>query len=283
MTAMKKIITVIFFLIVVQIAGYPQDVNADSGPKSILHKLDTTRHVTTLWAGTKGFADSILRKLDTTRQDTNRVLLMVDLANHYTNISPDSAFFYGYKALALARQINFPKGEVGALRYITWTHLGIGNYSDALQITLRGLKIAERNNLVNDKALFLYTMGRIYNQIKDYSKTLNLFREAKALLDSLHNSPDATSIQDDIAETYLMMNQPDSALYYSQLAHEKAVRLKRNWLEAKSLWTLARVQSKKGNHDLALAYLRQSLLVIQVHRLFTFPDRTLRLQNYISK
>jgi len=261
MTALKKIITVIFFLIVVQIAGYPQDVNADSGPKSILHKLDTTRHVTTLWAGTKGFADSILRKLDTTRQDTNRVLLMVDLANHYTNISPDSAFFYGYKALALARQINFPNGEVGALRYIIWTHLGIGNYSEALQITLRGLKIAERNNLVKSKALFLMTIGIIYNQIEDHRKALDLFREAKALLDSLHDFPDATSIQVGIAETYLMMNQPDSALYYSQSAHEKAVQLKRNWLEAISLWTLGRIQGKKGNHDLALAYLRQSLLI----------------------
>jgi signal transduction histidine kinase len=255
MTAMKKIITVIFFLIVVWSAGYAQDVDADSGAKNILRKLDTTL------AGTRGFAKSILRKLDTARQDTNRVLLMVDLANHYTNISPDSAFFYGYKALALARQINFPKGEVGALRYIIWTHLGIGNYSEALQIILRGLKIAERNNLVNSKAQFLMQIGIIYNQIEDHRKALDLFREAKALLDSLHDFPTSTSIQVGIAGTYLMMNQPDSALYYSQSAYEKAVQLKINWLEAISLWTLARVQGKKGNHDLALAYLRQSLLV----------------------
>ncbi len=234
---MKKIITTIFFLTVIQSAGYAQDVNADAGAKSILHKLDTTR------------------------QDTNRVLLMVDLANHYTNISPDSAFFYGYKALALARQINFPKGEVGALRYITWTHLGIGNYSEALQITLRGLKIAERNNLVNSKALFLMTIGRIYNQIEDHRKALDLFIEAKALLDSLHDFPSSTSIQDGIAETYLMMNQPDSALYYCQAAHEKAVQLKIDWLEGITLWALGRAQRKKGNYDLALAYLRQSLLV----------------------
>ncbi len=234
---MKKIITTIFFLTVIQSAGYAQDVNADAGAKSILHKLDTTR------------------------QDTNRVLLMVDLANHYTNISPDSAFFYGYKALAFARQINFPKGEVGALRYITWTHLGIGNYSEALQITLRGLKIAERNNLVNSKALFLMTIGRIYNQIEDHRKALDLFIEAKALLDSLHDFPSSTSIQDGIAETYLMMNQPDSALYYCQAAHEKAVQLKIDWLEGITLWALGRAQRKKGNYDLALAYLRQSLLV----------------------
>src|SRR5688572_7987498 len=118
---MKKIIAVVCLLIVIQSAGYTQDLNADAEAENILHKLDTAR------------------------QDTNRVWMMVDLANHYKDISPDSAFFYGYKALALARQINFPKGEVAALRYITWTHSGIGNYSEALQITLKGLKIAERN------------------------------------------------------------------------------------------------------------------------------------------
>jgi hypothetical protein len=41
-----------------------------------------------------------------------RVLLIAYLANYYKADLPDSALFYGYKALALARQIKFPKGEV---------------------------------------------------------------------------------------------------------------------------------------------------------------------------
>src|SRR5688572_1351298 len=235
MTNMKKIITVIFFVVVIQGAGYAQDFNADSAAKVILHILDTVR------------------------QDTTRVLHMVGLANHYKETSPDSAFFYGYKALALARQINFPKGEVGALRYIAWTHSGIGNYPEALQITLKGLKIAERNNLVRDKAHFLATLGRIYNQIEDHRKALDLFSEAKVLLDSLHDFPSSTVLQDFIGQTYLLLNQPDSALYYCKSAYEKAVQLKIGWLEHMTLWTLGRIQSKKGNHDLALAYLRQKL------------------------
>jgi signal transduction histidine kinase len=231
---MKKIIAVLCLLIVIQSIGYTQDPNAEAEAKK--------------------------RELDTTRQDTSRVLLMVDLANLYNLISPDSAFFYGYKALALARQINFPKGEVGALTYIAWTHLRIGNYSEALQITLKGLKIAERSNLVNDKAQFLTTLGWIYGGIEDHRKALDLYREAKVLMDSLHNLPLSTALQIHIAQTYLMMNQSDSALYYSQSAHEKAVQLNIDWLKLMTLWTLGRVQGKKGNHDLALAYVRQSLV-----------------------
>ena len=232
---MKKIIAVLCLLIVIQSIGYTQDPNVDAEVKK--------------------------RILDTTRQDTNRVMRMVDLANHYNLISPDSAFFYGYKALALARQINFPKGEVGALTYIAWTHSNIGNYAEALQITLKGLKIAERNNLVNDKALFLGTLAGIYNQIEDHRKALDLFREAKVLMDSLHDLPLSTALQNHIARTYLMMNQTDSALYYFQAAYEKAVQLKIGWLEMMTLSTLGTLQGKKGNHELALTYLRQSLLV----------------------
>src|SRR5436190_20603602 len=125
---MKKIITVIFFLIVTQKAGYAQDLNAESG-----------------------WRDSTLNSLDTARQDTTSVLLMVDLANYYKYHSPDSSLFYGYKALALARQIKFPKGEVEAIHIIVLAQLTLGNDSKALQITLQGLKIAEKNNLVNNK------------------------------------------------------------------------------------------------------------------------------------
>ena len=83
---MKKFITVIFLVIVIQRIGYTQDINGESGwHKDILHNLDTTT------------------------QDTSRVLLIGELANYYKFYLPDSALFYGYKALALARQIKFPK------------------------------------------------------------------------------------------------------------------------------------------------------------------------------
>ena len=55
------------------------------------------------------------------------------------------------------------------------------------------------------------------------------------------------------------MNQPDSALYYCQSAYENAGQLKEDWLISYILLNLGRIQDKKGNTDLALAYFRQSL------------------------
>ena len=54
-------------------------------------------------------------------------------------------------------------------------------------MALQGLKIAEKNNLINDKAGLLAVLGDIYNRVKNYTKALDLFRESKALFDSLHD------------------------------------------------------------------------------------------------
>ena len=111
---MKKIITAIFFVIIIQGIGHTQDVNSESP----WHKY-------------------ILHSLDTATQDTTRVLLTVELANYYKYNLPDSSLFYGYKALELARQIKFVRGEVRAMYYILFAHMVLGNDSKALQICLQ--------------------------------------------------------------------------------------------------------------------------------------------------
>src|SRR4030095_6395160 len=124
---MKKITTTISFLITMLNAGYTQDISEQAR-----------------------FHEYILHGLDTARQDTTRVLLIAELVNYYKSDLPDSALFYGYKALALARQIKFPKGEVSALGYMSIALNTLGNDSKALETALQGLKIAEKNNFMGD-------------------------------------------------------------------------------------------------------------------------------------
>src|SRR5687768_9863014 len=99
---MKKAITILFFLLAVRSNSIAQEY---------------------LWR------DSIMYKLSIGTHDTSRVLLWSELSSYYKNVLPDSGLFYGYKALALARQIKFPKGEVNSLRSIIFSQMSLGNYS----------------------------------------------------------------------------------------------------------------------------------------------------------
>jgi two-component system NtrC family sensor kinase len=90
---------------------------------------------------------------------------------------------------------------------------------------------------------------------------LDLIRESKVLLDSVHDFAQSAMMQNVLGETYLMLNQPDSALYYCQSAYKNAVQLKEDWPVSYILFNLGRIEDKKGNMDLALAYFRQSLSI----------------------
>lgn len=241
-----SIIALKFFFILTQNAAYAQNLNAESS-----------------------WRDDALHGLDTAKQDTTRVQLMYELAAYYKYYSPDSALFYGYKALALARQIKFPQGEVNALTAIYLGQLTLGNDSKALETSLRGLKIAERNSLVNDKAFFLCALSHVYSRVNDYTKALDLSRKSKALYDSLHDFTSSALQQNYIGETYLMMNRLDLALYYCQSAYKNAVRLNVDFVIYEARFNLGKIQLKKGNTDLALAYFRQTLsMAWDIERLF---------------
>jgi tetratricopeptide (TPR) repeat protein len=126
--------------------------------------------------------DSLKQKLAIASQDTTRVQLMNELSNNYKSNRPDSALFYGYKALALARQINFPSGEVVAMEDIALSQLRLGNDSKALQLIPKAIKFAEKHNLIRNKAGLLIQLGFVYDGSKNYAKSLSLYKESKRLL-----------------------------------------------------------------------------------------------------
>ncbi len=201
--------------------------------------------------------NSVRQRLAEASTDTSRVLAMADMCNLHKNNRPDSALFYGYNALTLARQIKFPKGELEAMLYLAFTYLTLGNNAKALQISLQALKIAEKSNLIRYKADFLFVQGPIYTGSKNYEKGLAFLRESKKLFDSVHNDSSASMVQYSIGEAFIQMNQPDSALHYFQLANEN--KKKAEWVDYFINYGIGKAQHKKGNTELALAYFRQSL------------------------
>jgi two-component system NtrC family sensor kinase len=63
-----------------------------------------------------------------------------------------------------------------------------------------------------------------------------------------------------LGRTYYAMSQPDSALYYCQMADKHIKRYGAEFMSCANLIPLARLQSDKGNVQLALNYYQQSLL-----------------------
>jgi two-component system, NtrC family, sensor kinase len=206
--------------------------------------------------------DSILFEMSKDNHDTTRALLLAQLGNYYKYKKPDSGLYYAYQGLALSRQIEFEKGQVNALGYIGITLIVLGNDAKALQVNLQAMKIAEENNLIPPKVAILGQLGMIHTRSGDYSKALTYNRESMKLADSLNDIGFYTNALNNIADTYLKMNQLDSALYYGQLAYDQPTYQQISFARHRALITLGKIQNGRGNNELALSYFKQSLPII---------------------
>ena len=240
---MKKVLAILFLLFVVW-TGLAQDIDNK--------RVDS---LSNLWK------NAIMHALDTVTQDTERALAWIELGNYYKFRKPDSGLFYCYKGLALSKEIKFATGEVRALQLIGITQIMLGNEPKALQINRQAIRIAEEYNMIYEKSVLQTQLGLINVRSKNYANALRLFKEQMRLFDSLRDLSYSVNVQSLIGETHLLMNQLDSALYYSELAY-KTIQTNGSilsWAKHIVLLNQGRIQHKVGNTDLALSYFKKSL------------------------
>jgi signal transduction histidine kinase len=210
--------------------------------------------------------------LDTASQDTSRVKIMASLSDYYKFRKPDSALYYGNSAAVLARKVNYTSGEVLAMTLMSIAHNSIGNYANALKINLQALNIAEKYRQTLNKAFLLLTMGTTYSYLKSYDQALIFMKEARALFESLDKVHMTIVTKSWIGETFMLANQLDSALYYTQSAYDQAIKVNNTYALYHVLTILGKVHHKRGEFDLALSSLRHSLRIAHTGYLFLNPN-----------
>jgi two-component system NtrC family sensor kinase len=228
--------------------------------------------------------DSLKTELKKAKQDTGQVRILTLLCNDYRFLKPDSAFFYGQRALTLARQINYPKGEANALYLLGFTNEAIGNYPKALELNLKSLHIAENNDLKLIKGQALQRIGVMYRESDNLPKAMEYVRESKKIFDAIHNTPMSVSSQNMIGINFYLNGQLDSALTHCLLAYDNMNRFNVNWMRAPTLNALGNIYAQKGNLPLALDCFRKSLVYAEKEGNYRSAFRaTYRIANLYQK
>ena len=134
------------------------------------------------------------------------------------------------------------------MEYIALTQMTLGNYPKALQITLQGVNMAEKDKLPYENGMLFEILGRIYLQYKDYSKALGLFKQSQNSFESVNEIPLSLFVQNWIGGTYILTDQLDSATYYCKSAYTKAIPFNAPWLNTVIL-TQLQVDGEKKNES----------------------------------
>src|SRR5664279_761812 len=199
--------------------------------------------------------DSLKLLLDNTNQDTTKVNLNAGLSLSYAFLQPDSGIKYAQKAISLAREIQYKKGEAAGFYSYGWALWSSANYDKAIEASFRTLNLYKA--LKDDEKLSgsYMQLAVFYRDAGDFAQALRYGMLSNNLVDSLnavHITPMFNPLQT-IASIYGFTNQVDSMSLYGEKSYERE-KGKSNFISGYTYQILGGVEAKRKNYQKALDY-----------------------------
>jgi signal transduction histidine kinase len=235
------------------------------------------------------FVSSFAQKEETiNNQNTNDTILLNQYAQleiDFIETNRDSAFYYGYKALSVAKKLDQKYYQGFILCDLAYDFLGKGDYSNSLKYLIEATRLSEdkelSNNIIKTAFIESYLQGDAEKNKKEllgwiknslgilYGLTGSPDKELKELLEAKKMLENETTdmfllagITSNIMSVYLEQSKFDSALYYQRETMQYENQTSRQTYNGVSLSTIGEIFQKKGNIDSAKKYLFEGIKII---------------------
>jgi tetratricopeptide (TPR) repeat protein len=106
--------------------------------------------------------NSLLKKLTLQNADTALADIYARLCFRYCTSNPDSALWYGNKAMELSTKINYAKGIADAYNNSGWAYYSKGNLAKAKEYISEALNRFKKIGIKQYIAVSLSNLGNIY-------------------------------------------------------------------------------------------------------------------------
>ncbi|HEY8782993.1 MAG TPA: ATP-binding protein [Mucilaginibacter sp.] len=201
--------------------------------------------------------DSLKNLISNTKKDTAKIDLYEKLGQAYRdNSKVDSSIQSYQQALEILSHSKQPSLlECYDLATLDFLCNATGNYSLSMQYAFRALELSKQLKDAPQEAFALATLANNYQGMGDYRKALDYDFKAKKVFETYESG--AWAIQN-IAETYLKMHMPDSALYYNKIAYHIAdTEHNQQYMKDFAIRVFATIYAEKGEDKTALNYYRR--------------------------
>src|SRR6478736_134320 len=88
------------------------------------------------------YIDSLQHELAVSNNDTMRFILLGKIADVYSEINPDSAFYYAEKVIPYTKGLQFKLEEATALAVMGYAQINLANYPQSLEYFLSAIEMA---------------------------------------------------------------------------------------------------------------------------------------------
>jgi signal transduction histidine kinase len=200
--------------------------------------------------------------LEKAPRDTNRLELLLHIADGYYFSKPDTSLLFSMKALDLARELRHTLGIALALNKAGESLRFLGDYPASLKMQFEALQL---NRQLKDLPLEANSLGYIgftYIEFKEYRQALQYLLPANDINQQVSRGTSSVLVLSNIGNAYYLLKMPDSALYYMQQAYKKFLSLKTAPAALKSnvLTGMGNIYAAVGKKDSALQFYQRALL-----------------------
>ena len=201
--------------------------------------------------------------INSTQTDTAKIELYEKLGNTYRNEKKmDSSILSFQHALEINRKNNYSLQHqcwnVADLDYILYE---MGNYTESLKYASQHLSLSKQLNDAAQIGAAYLAFGHNYRELGNYRLSLDNYFKAYHFWEIYHKGknepPDNTYTILCISETYLKMNNLDSAFIYAQQGYKLATTVSYGGLILLAERILGDIYFAKGDDKTALYYYRQ--------------------------
>ncbi|HEU4861059.1 MAG TPA: tetratricopeptide repeat protein, partial [Chitinophagaceae bacterium] len=204
--------------------------------------------------GQRTEVDSLIKRLEKAPIDTNRVNLILSIANKLYFYRPDLSLEYSEQALKISRDLDYNNGIVSSLNLAGESYRLTGNYPKALQYQLQALGISRELKKEEVESNSLGFIGVIYMELNEYRQALQYFLPAIKIKNRLPASPPGIFILANTGISYDFLGMFDSALHYLRLAEKQNTAVRHPQLSSLIPRSVGNVYMHKGKSDSALLF-----------------------------
>jgi len=203
--------------------------------------------------------DSLLRLLPAAKEDSNKVLLYINIGQQYESNEPEKAKRYYLQARDLSERIRWPRGFIKYATNYTYVLNMQGLFDSGLSVNLQALAVARK---INDSLYIgktLFNTGTSYRMLGSYEKALEYYEEGRKIVSRLGDDRMEAQLYDILQALYLVLQRYDKGVEYGK----RAVALSRKadnpqWLGS-SLTNLGLNYSSLKRYDESLSLYMEAL------------------------
>jgi len=207
----------------------------------------------------KNAVDSLESRIRNSANDTVKVVLVNKLVSALRDKDNNRALPFAIENVRLAEELQFKKGLELALENLGWIQYRRGDYTNAFKQSSRALHISQELNDDTAIARCWIAIAALNYEQKQYQVAIGYFKKAFHVGSKINDYVMQARSLNNIAFSFLEMNDLDSAEYYAQLCAKISVHHNNYYVRGFANRTLGDIEMQKKKYNNAIQYYLKAL------------------------